>query len=147
MKLSAIAKLRRRTQRGVALLEALLAVVLLGIGLVGTLALQARSVAELSEAGLRAEATIAAEELLGVMSLDSAHLGDYVLAAGDEPGERLEAWYDKTLARIPGASITVSVDEGAAPDPSEVAIAISWQRKADAPRNRHEVRSFISGAL
>ncbi|MEW6371814.1 MAG: prepilin-type N-terminal cleavage/methylation domain-containing protein [Pseudomonadota bacterium] len=136
-----------RRQSGVSLIEALLAAVLLAIGLLGTIGLQARAYSALSDAGLRAEATIAAEELLGVMSLDSAHLGDYVLAAGDEPGERLEAWYDKTLARIPGASITVSVDEGAAPDPSEVAIAISWQRKADAPRNRHEVRSFISGAL
>lgn len=136
-----------RRQRGVSLIEALLAAVLLAIGLLGTIGLQARAYSALSDAGLRAEATIAAEELLGVMSLDSAHLGDYVLAAGDEPDERLEAWYDKTLARIPGASITVSVDEGAAPDPSEVAIEISWQRKADAPRNRHEVRSFISGAM
>ena len=136
-----------RRQRGVSLIEALLAAVLLAIGLLGTIGLQARAYSALSDAGLRAEATIAAEELLGVMSLDSAHLGDYVLAAGDEPGERLEAWYDKTLARIPGASITVSVDEGAAPEPSEVAIAIIWQRKADAPRNRHEVRSFISGAM
>ncbi len=136
-----------RRQGGVSLIEALLAAVLLAIGLLGTIGLQARAYSALSDAGLRAEATIAAEELLGVMSTDSAHLGDYVLAAGDEPGERLEAWYDKTLARIPGASITVSVDEGTPPDPSEVAIAISWQRKADAPRNRHEVRSFISGAM
>lgn len=136
-----------RRQSGVSLIEALLAAVLLAIGLLGTIGLQARAYSALSDAGLRAEATIAAEELLGVMSLDSARLDDYVLAAGGEPGERLEAWYDKTLARIPGASITVSVEEGAAPDPSEVAIAISWQRKADAPRNRHEVRSFISGAM
>jgi type IV pilus assembly protein PilV len=136
-----------RRQAGVSLIEALLAAVLLAIGLLGTIGLQARAYSALSDAGLRAEATIAAEKLLGVMSTDPAHLEDYVLAAGEEPGERLEAWYDETLARIPGASITVGVDEGAAPEPSEVAIAISWQRKADAPRNRHEVRSFISGAL
>ena len=136
-----------RRQAGVSLIEALLAAVLLAIGLLGTIGLQARAYSALSDAGLRAEATIAAEELLGVMSTDSAHLDDYVLAAGDEPGERLEAWYDKTLARIPGASITVSVDEGTAPEPDEVAIAITWQRKADAPQNRHEVRAFISGAL
>ena len=136
-----------RRQGGVSLIEALLAAVLLAIGLLGTIGLQARAYSALSDAGLRAEATIAAEELLGVMSTDSAHLGDYVLVAGSEPGKRLEAWYNKTLARIPGASVTVSVDEGTAPDPSEVAIAIIWQRKTDAPRNRHEVRSFISGAM
>ena len=147
MRTHAVRSHAMRRQAGVSLIEALLAAVLLAIGLLGTIGLQARAYSALSDAGLRAEATIAAEELLGVMSTDSAHLDDYALAAGDEPGERLEAWYDKTLARIPGAAITVSVDEGTAPEPSEVAIAISWQRKADAPRNRHEVRAFISGAL
>ena len=73
--------------------------------------------------------------------------GDYALAAGEEPGERLAAWYQETRTRIPGASITVGVEEGEAPDPNEVVIGIAWQRKDDAPRNRHEVRAFLSGAL
>ena len=136
-----------RRQAGVSLIEALLAAVLLAIGLLGTIGLQARAYSALSDAGQRAEATIAAEKLIGVMSTDPAHLGDYALEEDEEPGERLEAWYEETRARIPGASITVGVEKGAAPAPSEVVVRIAWQRKAGQPRNQHQVRAYIAGAL
>lgn len=136
-----------RRQAGVSLIEALLAAVLLAIGLLGTIGLQARAYSALSDAGLRAEATIAAEKLIGVMSTDPAHLDDYALEEDEEPGERLEAWFEETRARIPGASITVEVEEGAAPAPSEVVVKIAWQRKAGQPRNTHQVRAYIAGAL
>ncbi|MEW6021765.1 MAG: prepilin-type N-terminal cleavage/methylation domain-containing protein [Pseudomonadota bacterium] len=136
-----------RRQAGVSLIEALLAAVLLGIGLLGTIGLQARAYSALSDAGMRAEATMAADKLLGVMSTDTSHLEDYVLAADEEPGERLEAWYEDTRSHIPGAAVTVSVDEGTAPDPSEVVIKITWQRKAGELAGKHEVRAFISGAM
>lgn len=144
MKLSAIAKLRRRTQRGVALLEALLAVVLLGIGLVGTLALQARSVAALSEAGLRAEATIAANELLGVMNTDLAHLGDYAVAENARPGTRLAPWYEAVEDRLPGSIIVVTVTPAPGTTRTEVAISIRWKRTNSGARNRHDITSYLS---
>ena len=133
-----------RRQQGVALLEALIAALLLAIGLLGTIGLQARAYSALSDAGMRSEATIAAERLIGVMTTDAGHLGDYKLAAGGQPGERLLAWYTATRKSIPGATVTVTVTAGAnATAPSEVAITIGWQRKADAPANRHAVRAWI----
>ena len=137
----------RRRQDGVSLIEALIAAVLLAIGLLGTIGLQARAYSALSDAGMRAEATIAAEKLIGVMSTDPGHLADYALEAGEEPGERLDTWYEETRSHIPGATITVEVDEGVAPDPSEVLVTISWQRKAGEMANKHEVRAFIAGAM
>ncbi len=136
-----------RRQDGVSLIEALIAAVLLAIGLLGTIGLQARAYSALSDAGMRAEATIAADKLIGVMSTDPSHLGDYALDEDEEPGERLATWYAETRSHIPGAEITVSVDEGTSPDPSEVVVSIAWQRKAGELANRHEVRAFISGAM
>ncbi|MBD8530165.1 MULTISPECIES: hypothetical protein [unclassified Massilia] len=131
-------------QQGVALLEALLAAVLLAIGLLGTIGLQARAYSALSDAGMRSEATIAAERLIGVMTTDAGHLNDYVLAAGGQPGERLAPWYSATRKNIPGATVSVTVSAGSgAGAPSLVAITIGWQRKADAPANRHAVRAWI----
>ncbi|MGJ9416783.1 hypothetical protein ACHAC9_03300 [Massilia sp. CMS3.1] len=133
-----------RRQQGVALLEALIAALLLAIGLLGTIGLQARAYSALSDAGMRSEATIAAERLIGVMTTDTGHLDDYALAAGGQPGERLLAWYTATRKSIPGATVTVTVTAGTgAKAPSEVAITIGWQRKADAPANRHAVRAWI----
>lgn len=136
-----------RRQAGLSLIEALIAAVLLAIGLLGTIGLQARAYSALSDAGMRAEATMAADKLIGVMSTDPAHLGAYALAAGDAPGDRLATWYDETRSHIPGATISVSVDEGTAPDPSEVVVSIAWQRKANELASKHEVRAFISGAM
>jgi type IV pilus assembly protein PilV len=133
-----------RRQEGVALLEALLAAVLLAIGLLGTIGLQARAYSALSDAGLRSEATIAAERLLGVMTTDAGNLGAYRLAAGGQPGERLAPWYNATRRSIPGAAVSVAVTAGSGNGaPSEVAITIGWQRKADTPRNTHVVRAAI----
>lgn len=142
-----IPRLLKRRQDGVSLIEALIAAALLAIGLLGTIGLQARAYSALSDAGMRAEATMAADKLLGVMSTDQTRLGDYVLEEGEEPGERLEAWYDDTRSHIPGAEVSVSVDEGVAPEPSEVVIRISWQRKAGELAGKHEVRAFLSGAM
>jgi len=140
-------RLPPRRQAGFSLIEALIAAVLLAIGLLGTIGLQARAYSALSDAGMRAEATIAAEKLLGVMSTDTARLEDYVLEEGDEPGERLATWYGETRSHIPGADVTVSVDEGTAPNPSEVVVKITWQRKTGELGGKHEVRAFISGAM
>jgi type IV pilus assembly protein PilV len=135
-----------RQQAGIALLEALLAAVILAIGLLGTIGLQARAYSALSDAGMRAEATIAAEKLLGVMSTDQLNLGAYKLDAGDIPGARVAPWYAETRTRIPGARIVVAVATPAGASSSKVDITISWTRKAGAPANAHRITSYIAGS-
>ncbi|WP_229467488.1 hypothetical protein [Massilia sp. Mn16-1_5] len=133
----------KQRQGGVALLEALIAAVLLAIGLLGTIGLQARAYSALSEASMRAEATIAAERLLGVMTTDSERLSDYALASGGTPGARLTPWYDATRKSIPGAKVTVTIANGTGGGAATVTVAISWQRKAGDPANTHTVRATI----
>ena len=133
----------QRRQGGVALLEALLAAVLLAIGLLGTIGLQARAYSALSEASMRAEATIAAERLIGVMTTDSERLSDYALASGGTPGTRLAPWYAATRKSIPGAKVTVTIVPGSGGGAASVSIAIGWQRKAGGMTNTHNVRAWI----
>ena len=57
-----------RRQRGMALIESIVAAVLLAIGVLGAVGMQARSTSALADAGMRAEATIAADRLLGFIS-------------------------------------------------------------------------------
>ena len=138
---------RHHAQRGVALLEALLAAVILAIGLLGTIGLQARAYSALSDAGLRAEATIAASKLLGVMNTDLANLTDYRIVAGAAPSTRLAAWHTETRRLIPGATIVIGVTEASATAPARANIAISWRRKADTPVNTHRITSYFAGSL
>lgn len=132
-----------RRQGGVALLEVMLAVLLLGIGLLGTIGLQARAYAALSDASMRAEATIATERLLGVMNADLANVaaGKYVYTGAGAPSATLAPWVAQTRNYIPGARITVAV---AGQDRRyQVDIAVRWTRKAGGAENVHQVTSYI----
>lgn len=132
-------------QRGIALLEALIATVILAIGLLGAVGLQARSYAALNDASMRAEATIAAEQLFGLMSSDQANLSSYALAAAAVPSTQLKPWVDQTLLAIPGASIVIVVTPTAG-NRSTVTTTISWQRKAGGPTNSHTITAYIASA-
>lgn len=131
-------------QRGMALVEAIVAAVLLAIGLLGAIGLQARSTSALADAGMRAEATIAADRLLGTMAVDLPNAGAYALAAGGTPGPRLQPWYDDTRARIPNAQVTIAV--APATGRTRVEIVIAWTRKTGAAQNAHRVVSYLAAA-
>lgn len=139
----------RRSQGGIALVEVLVAIVILGIGLIGTVALQARTYAALADTGERAEATMAAEQLIGQMTTDQANLAAYALAPHGSPSAQLQDWYNATLARIPGATVEVDVAPALSPDGpqvvgTEVVVTIQWMRKAGTAPNSQRVSAYIA---
>lgn len=133
-----------RRQQGMALIESIVAAVLLAVGLLGAIGLQARSTSALADAGMRAEATIAADKLLGMMAVDLPNTGAYALAAGATPTARLQPWYDETRGRIPNAQIVVAVTP--ATGRTRVEITIAWRRKTGAAQNAHRVVSYLAAA-
>lgn len=133
-----------RRQRGMALIESIVAAVLLAIGVLGAVGMQARSTSALADAGMRAEATIAADRLLGMMAVDLPNAGAYALAAGATPTTRLQPWYDDTRARIPNAQVVVAVTP--ATGRTRVAITISWTRRTGTASNAHRVVSYLAAA-
>ncbi len=137
---------RLRRQSGIALIEVLVAIVLLGIGVLGTIGLQGRSYSALADTGMRAEATIAADKLIGIATNDLANLNAYALTAGGSPGAALQPWYDETLAHIPGARIAVAVTAPSTTAPGRMTVTIQWMRKANSPTSKHTVTSYIAPA-
>ncbi len=134
----------RRRQGGIALLEAMLAIVILGIGLLGTVGLQARAYAALSDAGMRAEATLAADKLIGVMSADLSNITLYNLVANASPSSQITAWVSETHTNIPGSVLAVTVTDQSAQSRYQVVISISWQRKAHTETNTHRLTAYIA---
>ncbi|SFU63356.1 type IV pilus assembly protein PilV [Pseudoduganella namucuonensis] len=133
-----------RRQRGVALLEAIIAIVILGIGLMGTVGMQARAYSALSDAGARAEATIAGERLLGMMSNDTANLASYAVAENGTPTAQLSPWLAETRVAIPNAIVSVVVTPQVGR--SRVDISMRWTRKAGGAENRHVLTSYVADA-
>ena len=136
-----------RRSRGIALIEVLVAIVLLGVGVLGTIGLQAKSYSALADTGMRAEATIAADKLIGVMTTDQANLPAYVLAGGS-PSASLKPWYDETRSHIPNATITVAATPSSTTAPGQVTVTITWLRKTGsaATRSVHSVTSYLAPA-
>lgn len=133
-----------RRQRGVAMLEAIIAIIILGIGLLGAVGMQARAYSALSDAGMRAEATIAGDTLLGIMSNDAANLSSYaVLESGAAPSV-LAPWMTETKARIPNAAVAVTVTPETGR--TRVDISIRWTRKTGGGENRHVLTSYVASA-
>jgi type IV pilus assembly protein PilV len=135
-----------RRQQGVALLEALIAVVILAIGLLGAIGMQARAYSALSDAGLRAEATIASERLLAMMSIDQANLSQYAYAGGGTADPKVAGWISDTRAAIPNATVRVVVTPVAATSRSQVDVRIGWQRQQAGMNNVHAVTSYIANS-
>lgn len=137
----------KRNQQGVMLLEAMLAVILLGIGLIGAILIQARSMSALSEATMRTEATMASDSLVALMTNDLANVGQYEMAAGGTAGARLQPWLAETKRRIPAANVTVTVGAATAGTTyRRVDIAIRWVRKAGEAQNQHLLTAHLAGA-
>jgi len=133
-----------RSARGIALIEVLVAIVILGLGLLGTVALQARTYSALADTSMRAEATMAAEKLIGVMTTDQANLSAYALAAGGTASSRLQPWLTETRAHIPGAAVTVALAPASGTDGTQVVVTISWTRKAGSAANTHRISAYIA---
>jgi type IV pilus assembly protein PilV len=132
----------KNQQRGIALLEALVAILILGVGVLGMIGLQGKAYSSLSDAGMRAEATMAGDKLVGVMTNDLANAADYALAANATPGDRIKPWLDETKAAIPGAKVVVAV--AAATGAVRVDIDIKWTRKTGDRESRHHVTSYLA---
>ena len=119
----------------------MIATVILGIGLLGTIGMQARAYSVLSDAGLRAEAALACEMLLGTMTADAANVGSYALAPGGQPNSTVGPWVRQTQAVIPGAAIAVTVTPQTRR--SQVDIDIRWTRKAGAAESHQRLTAYI----
>lgn len=134
----------RQRQHGALMLEMLIAILVLAIGLIGTLALQVRATAAVSDSAVRAEAAFAGERLLALMNNDQANLDEYAVAAGAAPSARLAGWHAQTMAAIPNARIAITVTPVAGTTRNDIALQISWQRRTGDMIHRHLVNAYIA---
>ena len=139
----------KKQQRGIALIEALIACVILAIGLIGTVGLQARAQSALMQADQRAEAAIAGEKLVGIMSNDQgvgqANLANYSKTASGGVPAALAPWHAETLKMMPGATISVTVTNDS-PGITRVYMVIDWVRKKNDKSEQHRLTTYIAAS-
>lgn len=123
---------QRRVQRGMGLLEGLVAVAILSFGLLGLARFQSGLIAQTTEAQGRMVATQFADELLNTVLVDTANAPCYTLpAVGTCPSaaaaSRAADWQRRALAALPGTDSAVSILNTAT---SRFTVTLGWTGKA-----------------
>lgn len=107
--------------RGFALIEALIALLIFTLGTLGLVGLQVSMTRANSSAKFRADAAALAQDLVGTMWTDAAHLSAYATASC--PGHaRCAAWQGRLQERLPGATYQITPDGSS----GAVTISIRW---------------------
>ncbi|AXK40921.1 type IV pilus modification protein PilV [Crenobacter cavernae] len=125
--------LRAKT-RGSTMMEILVAILVLGLGLLGFAGLHARSLANTHSAYLRSQATILTHDAVERMRVNraAAKKGSYntvigsVPAGGSVAGDDLAEWKQNLGQALPGGDGSITVDGNSA-----VTITLRWNERRD----------------
>ena len=121
-------------QRGISLIDALIAIAILSFGLVGMTRMQGRMVSSSTDAQLRTTAVQLADELLNTVLVDVANAACYTLPQAGACGSAAAAartadWAARVAATLPGA-VTRTVTLNAAT--GRMTVSIGWTARDSA---------------
>jgi type IV pilus assembly protein PilV len=135
----------RKTQSGVALLEALVGILIFSIGILALMGLQAQSIRNTVEAKYRNEAAYLANQIIGQMWVDRTNLAAYDTVAGTSPN--MTTWRNQVANTLPGivAAGTNSPDIIVAGN--QVTVRVYWQLPgSDSVKREFSVVAQINGS-
>ena len=127
-RLPAASPCTQRGQRGVVLLESLIAILIFSLGILALVGLQAAMITNTSDARYRAEANYIAQQHLGVMWADPNNLGGYLDAAKPIPD------------LLPSGTITVTQ-----PGVGQVRVVVTWKLPGAPEAHNVTVNASIAG--
>jgi type IV pilus assembly protein PilV len=119
----------RQSQRGVILIEALVAILIFSVGVIAVMGMQAVSIEQVSQAKYRTDASYLANQITGQMWTDVPNLATYATA-----GSTGRAAWDATVANtLPSGTATITVVG------SLVTVTVNWQVP-----NESVIRKYVS---
>ena len=133
----------RRTARGIGLLDALIALALLGFGLLGMTKLQTNLVRAGSESAARLTAAQLGDELLSTALVDVDNAACYTLPASGTCNSEVAAdstadWETRVAAALPGEVVATSTL-----DDDQLTVSISWTGKESGESRTLEVTTDV----
>lgn len=121
----------RRRQNGVALIEALIAMLIFAFGVLGLVGLQATMTQAQTSGKIRADAANLASELFALVQTDHlSNLSQYS-DANCASYNRCADWKTKVEATLPAAQVTLTTNGGA----GTVQITLSWKQGQESRNN------------
>ncbi|OAI52235.1 hypothetical protein AYO46_06135 [Betaproteobacteria bacterium SCGC AG-212-J23] len=154
----------KKTQQGVMLLEALIAILIFSIGILAIVGMQATALKTVTESRSRAEAALYANQLLGQIWTDAINASQYAYPGAGAVPARLQRWHDdvtgvtdagmaagQTRRGLPGAANAkpvVTISNGTATG-ATVQIQVFWRNAEEEaqglPPHNYTVTAAVYG--
>jgi type IV pilus assembly protein PilV len=115
-----------RKQSGFMLLEVLVSILIFSLGVLALIGLQAKMTRAQTASKARADAGYLANELIGVIWSDTAHLSSYS-STGCAGYARCKDWQNKVAASLPGGVGAVTFTSAS----NKIDITITWTQSSD----------------
>jgi type IV pilus assembly protein PilV len=130
------------------LLEALIAILIFSIGILGLVAMQGNAISNVSDAKYRTDASLLANQLIAQIWVDRANIGSYDYRSGGAPPTALTSWVAQVNANLPQAAANPPIVAVDVPTGS-VDITVQWQQPnaaASATPRRYRTVTVITNA-
>jgi type IV pilus assembly protein PilV len=96
--------LKHKLQKGVMLIEALLAILIFSIGILAIVGMQATAVKTVTDSKNRSEASLLADQLMSQIWTDNGNVALYAYPGAGAPPARMANWMNAVNARLPNAT-------------------------------------------
>jgi type IV pilus assembly protein PilV len=137
-------------ERGVMLIEALIAILIFSIGILAVVGMQSVAIKNVTDAKIRSDAGFLVNELMSQMWTDSGNINAYIYPGSGTIPTRLAGWITRVNARLPDATNVppiVAVTGGTASG-GVVQITVRWRLPEEAtqglPAHQHTMLGTIA---
>jgi type IV pilus assembly protein PilV len=134
----------RRPQRGMMLIEALIAILIFSVGILGIVGLQATAVQQSGDARYRAQAAELAQQLLGQMWTGDRTAATLQTNYNCTPpcsgaGTPYQTWYAQVSAALPGVATDSNLQPAVSVDAQGIVVmTLYWRQPSDDPASKHQ---------
>lgn len=143
----------RVQQRGVLLLEAMIAILLFSIGVLAVVALQANAIRNVTQTKYRSDAAFLADQLIGQMWANRTNIASYAYTGGTPPAV-MASWVNQVKnvnTGLPQAAtyppqVTVTSTAYAGPPPYttyQVSVTVFWKLPDDPAPHKYTSTALI----
>jgi type IV pilus assembly protein PilV len=145
----------KKTQHGVMLLEALIAILIFSIGILAIVGMQATAVRTVTESRSRAEAALYANQLLGQIWADAINASQYAYPGSGAVPARLTDWHNAVTGvtdprrGLPGAAnvrpvVTISANNAQG---ATVQIQVFWRNPEEEAQGQPAHNYTVTAAV
>jgi len=125
-----------KSQGGVMLLEALIAILIFSIGILAVVGMQATTIKNVTDSRHRTEAAFLANKLLSQMWTDAGNIASYAYPGSGAVPTRLNGWVGQVNTRLPATETVPPIVTITAPSATGalVTIQVRWKLPEEASK-------------